>query len=81
MLVAFNACTVETEVSVYEFCWIIRFGVVCILVVNAVLLLSLEDFYERYVLYWYISEVFVQTLFGVLLVAYVPRILILTIPL
>lgn len=38
---------VETKVSVYEFCWIIRFVVVRILVVDAVLLnliLSVEDF-------------------------------------
>ncbi|CAK9321250.1 unnamed protein product [Citrullus colocynthis] len=67
---------VETKVYVFEFRWIIRFGVVYILVADAVMLnliLSVKDFYERYVLYWYISEVFVQALFGVLLVAYVPN--------
>ncbi|XP_031744162.1 ABC transporter C family member 2 isoform X2 [Cucumis sativus] len=65
----------ETKVYVYEFRWIVRFGVVYILVADGVMLnliLSVKDFYKRYVLYWYISEVFVQALFGVLLVAYVP---------
>lgn len=66
---------VETKVYIFEFRWIIRFGVVYLLVADAVMLnliLSVKDFYERYVLYWYLSEVFAQALFGVFLVAYVP---------
>ncbi|XP_023004008.1 ABC transporter C family member 2-like [Cucurbita maxima] len=66
---------VETKVYISEFRWIVRFGVVYTLVADAAMLsliLSVKDFYERDVLYWYISEVFVQVLFGVLLVAYVP---------
>lgn len=41
----------ETKVYVYEFRWIVRFGVVYILVADAVMLnliLSVKDFYERY---------------------------------
>lgn len=44
---------VETKVYVYEFRWIIRFGVVYILVADIVMLnliLSLKDFYKRYFL-------------------------------
>ncbi|CAK9309360.1 unnamed protein product [Citrullus colocynthis] len=66
---------VETKVYVYEFRWIIRFGVVYILVADIVMLnliLSVKDFYKRYVLYLYISEVFFQALFGVLLLPYMP---------
>ncbi|TYK05157.1 ABC transporter C family member 2-like [Cucumis melo var. makuwa] len=66
---------VETKVYVYEFRWIVRFGVVYILVADIVMLnliLSAKDFYKRSVLYLYISEVFFQALFGVLLLPYVP---------
>ncbi|XP_022146679.1 ABC transporter C family member 2-like [Momordica charantia] len=66
---------VETRVYIFEFRWIIRFGVVYLLVADAVmvnLILPVKDLYERNVLYLYISEVLVQALFGVLLVAYVP---------
>lgn len=41
----------ETKVYVYEFRWIVRFGVVYILVADGVMLnliLSVKDFYKRY---------------------------------
>lgn len=44
---------VETKVYVYEFRWIVRFGVVYILVADIVMLnliLSAKDFYKRYFL-------------------------------
>ncbi|XP_038887874.1 ABC transporter C family member 2-like isoform X2 [Benincasa hispida] len=67
---------VEAKVYVFEFRWITRFGVVYILVADGVMLnliLSVKDLYKRYVLYLYISEVFFQALFGVLLLPYMPN--------
>ncbi|XP_022973222.1 ABC transporter C family member 2-like isoform X3 [Cucurbita maxima] len=66
----------ETKVYIFEFRWIIRFGVFYILVADGVMLnliLSVKDLYKRYVLYLYISEVFFQALFGVLLLPYIPN--------
>lgn len=67
---------VETKVYVHEFRWFVRFGVVYALVGDAALVnlvLSVSDFYNRSVLYLYISEVFIQVVFGVLLLLYVPN--------
>ncbi|KAI4297457.1 hypothetical protein L6164_037348 [Bauhinia variegata] len=67
---------VETKVYIYEFRWFVRFAVIYALVGDAVLLnliLSVKEFYSRYVLYLYISEVVVQALFGILLLVYVPN--------
>ncbi|GAV87979.1 ABC_tran domain-containing protein/ABC_membrane domain-containing protein [Cephalotus follicularis] len=67
---------VETKVYIYEFRWFVRFGVIYTLVGDAVMLnliLSLKELYNRSVLYLYISEVFFQVLFGILLLVYVPN--------
>uniref|UniRef100_A0A5B6ZCK4 ABC-type xenobiotic transporter n=1 Tax=Davidia involucrata TaxID=16924 RepID=A0A5B6ZCK4_DAVIN len=66
---------VETKVYIREFRWFVRFGVIYALIGDAVMLnliLSVKELYNRSVLYLYISEVFVQVLFGVLLLVYVP---------
>uniref|UniRef100_A0A5B6ZBR8 ABC-type xenobiotic transporter n=1 Tax=Davidia involucrata TaxID=16924 RepID=A0A5B6ZBR8_DAVIN len=66
---------VETKVYIREFRWFVRFGVIFALVGDAVMLnliLSVKELYTRSVLYLYFSEVFVQVLFGVLLLVYVP---------
>ncbi|XP_059439550.1 ABC transporter C family member 2-like [Corylus avellana] len=67
---------VETKVYIREFRWFVRFGVIYALVGDAVLLnlvLSVKEFYDRSLLYLYISEVIVQVLFGILLFVYVPH--------
>ncbi|XP_071922110.1 ABC transporter C family member 2-like [Coffea arabica] len=66
---------VETRIYIHEFRWYVRFGVVFALVGDSVMLnlvLSVGEFYNRSVLYLYISEVVVQVVFGVLLLFYVP---------
>ncbi|KAI3455946.1 hypothetical protein Pfo_012609 [Paulownia fortunei] len=66
---------VETKIYVKEFRWYIRFGVIYVLVGDAVIfnfILPLKDFYVRSILYLCISSVFFQVLLGVLLV-YVPN--------
>ncbi|KAL6991613.1 Canalicular multispecific organic anion transporter 1, partial [Sarracenia purpurea var. burkii] len=66
---------VETKVYIREFRWYVRFGVIYALVGDTVMLnliLSVKDFYSRSTLYFYIGEAFVQVLFGVLLLVYVP---------
>ncbi|XP_050221778.1 ABC transporter C family member 2-like [Mercurialis annua] len=66
---------VETKVYVREFRWFVRFGVIYNLVGDAVmfnLVLSVKEFYNSSTLYLYISEVFVQVLFGILLLVHVP---------
>ncbi|XP_059668430.1 ABC transporter C family member 2-like [Cornus florida] len=66
---------VETKVYIREVRWFVRFGVIYALVGDAVMLnliLLVKEFYSRSVLYLYISEVFAQVLFGVLLFVYVP---------
>lgn len=68
---------VETKVYIRDFRWYVRFGVLYLLIGDAVMLelvLSMKEFYNRSVLYLYISEVFVQVLFGILLLVYVPDI-------
>ncbi|CAN1227639.1 ABC transporter C family member 2 [Linum grandiflorum] len=65
----------ETRVYVKEFRWVVKFGVVYTLVGDIVMLnlvLQVKDFFNSSVLYWYISEVAVQVLFGILLLAYFP---------
>ncbi|KAG8652165.1 ABC transporter C family member 2 isoform X1 [Manihot esculenta] len=66
---------VETKVYIRDFRWFVRFGVLYTLVGDAVILnliLTVKEFYNSSVLYLYISEVFVQVLFGILLLVYVP---------
>nr|QGP74115.1 ABCC transporter [Sedum alfredii] len=65
----------ETKVYIREFRWYVRFGVAYTLVGDAVvlnLILKLKNYYERSVLYLYLSEVAVQIVFGALLFVYVP---------
>ncbi|KAI8000143.1 ABC transporter C family member 2 [Camellia lanceoleosa] len=66
---------VETKVYISKFRWYIGFGVIYALVGDIVMLsliLPVKEFYSRSVLFWYISEVFVQVLFGVLFLVYFP---------
>ncbi|KAJ9691132.1 hypothetical protein PVL29_013349 [Vitis rotundifolia] len=66
---------IETKVYIREFRWYLRFGVLYTLVGEAVMLnliLSVKELYDRSILYLYISEVFFQVLFGILLLFYVP---------
>ncbi|KAJ8758792.1 hypothetical protein K2173_000513 [Erythroxylum novogranatense] len=66
---------IETKVYIREFRWFVRFGVIYTLVGDAVMLnliLTVKDFYASSVLFLYISEIFAQALFGVLLLVYVP---------
>ncbi|KAL5715506.1 Canalicular multispecific organic anion transporter 1 [Ranunculus cassubicifolius] len=68
---------VETNFYVYELRWYVRFGVVYVLIGDAVMLnlvLSAKEYYHRSMLYLYISEVICQVLFGVLLLFYVPNV-------
>ncbi|PON71683.1 ATP-binding cassette containing protein [Parasponia andersonii] len=65
----------ETKVYIREFRWYVRFGVIYVLVADAVILnliLSVRDYYKGYVLYLFISTVFFQVLFGILLAIYLP---------
>ncbi|KAJ4837826.1 Multidrug resistance-associated protein 1 [Turnera subulata] len=67
---------VETKVYIREIRWFVRFGVIYTLVGDAVMLnliLTVKEFYDSSVLYLYISEVFVQALFGILLLVYIPN--------
>ncbi|KAL8091087.1 hypothetical protein AgCh_040262 [Apium graveolens] len=66
---------VETKVYILEGRWFVRFGVIYALLGDTVMLnlvWSVKDFYDRSVLYLYISEVFIQVLLGVMLLIYVP---------
>ncbi|KAL7212544.1 hypothetical protein ACSBR2_015274 [Camellia fascicularis] len=66
---------VETKVYISKFRWYIGFGVIYALVGDIVMLsliLPVKEFYSRSVLFWYIGEVFVQVLFGVLFLVYFP---------
>ncbi|VFQ97027.1 unnamed protein product [Cuscuta campestris] len=65
----------ETKIYIRELRWSVRFGVIYALVGDAVmynLIISVEEFYQRSVLYLYASEIAVQALFGVLLLFYAP---------
>ncbi|GMN54603.1 hypothetical protein TIFTF001_023730 [Ficus carica] len=66
----------ETKVYIREFRWYVRFGVVYVLVADAVvlnLILSVKDYYSGYALYLYAGAVFFQVLFGILLTIYLPN--------
>ncbi|KAF8030773.1 hypothetical protein BT93_D0072 [Corymbia citriodora subsp. variegata] len=68
----------EMHVYIREFRWYVRFGLMYVLVGEAVMLnliLSMRDHYQhhRSALYLYISTVFCQFLFGILLLVYVPN--------
>ncbi|PPS08137.1 hypothetical protein GOBAR_AA12506 [Gossypium barbadense] len=65
----------ETKSYIREFRWYVRFGVVYVLVGDAVLLnliLPVKDLHNSYALYLTISTVFCQVLFGILLLVYFP---------
>ncbi|KAM7505798.1 hypothetical protein LguiB_004702 [Lonicera macranthoides] len=67
---------VETKVYIREFRWYIRFGVLYVLVGHVVMvnfILSVKDFYTGYVLYFYMSALLSQVLFGILLLVYIPH--------
>uniref|UniRef100_A0A1J3HY96 ABC-type xenobiotic transporter n=1 Tax=Noccaea caerulescens TaxID=107243 RepID=A0A1J3HY96_NOCCA len=66
----------ETKQYVKEFRWYLRFGVVYVLVADAVLLdllLPLKNSVNRTALYLFISSRCSQTLFGILLLVYIPE--------
>ncbi|PRQ29587.1 putative xenobiotic-transporting ATPase [Rosa chinensis] len=66
----------ETKIYIREFRWYVRFGVLYVLVGDAVLLnliLGVTDSYSGCALYLYISTVCCQVLFGILLLFYVPH--------
>ncbi|CBI30983.3 unnamed protein product, partial [Vitis vinifera] len=67
---------VETKIYIRQFRWYVRFGVIYLLVGDAVMLnliLSLKDSYSRSVLYPPISSVLCQVLFGICLLVHVPN--------
>ncbi|KAM6551932.1 hypothetical protein CsatB_001740 [Cannabis sativa] len=66
----------ETKVYIREFRWYVRFGVIYVLVADAVvvnLIFSVRDYYTGYAIYLYISTVPVQVLLGILLAIYLPN--------
>ncbi|KAL3741423.1 hypothetical protein ACJRO7_016978 [Eucalyptus globulus] len=68
----------ETHVYIQEFRWYVRFGLIYVLVGEAVMLnliLSMRDHYQhhRSALYLCISKVFCQVSSGILLLVYVPN--------
>jgi ABC-type multidrug transport system fused ATPase/permease subunit len=66
----------ETRVYVTEFRWYVRFGVIYVLVADAVIvssIFSVMEYYTRYVLYLYMSAILCQVLFGILLLVYIPQ--------
>ncbi|KAE9593921.1 putative xenobiotic-transporting ATPase [Lupinus albus] len=66
----------ETKVYIRQFRWFVRFGVIYVLVGDAVmlnLLLSVKDYCSRSALFLYLSTVICQALFGSLLFAYIPN--------
>nr|QVT92271.1 ABC transporter [Salvia miltiorrhiza] len=67
---------VETKIYVKEFRWYIRFGLMYVLVGDAVIfnfIFPLREFYDASTLYLFFSSVFFQVLLGILLLAYVPK--------
>ncbi|XP_041993077.1 ABC transporter C family member 12-like [Salvia splendens] len=67
---------VETRTYVKEFRWYIRFGLMYVLVGDAVIfnfIFPLREFYAKSILYLFISSVLFQVLLGILLLAYVPK--------
>nr|GMD06436.1 ABC transporter C family member 12-like isoform X1 [Ipomoea batatas] len=66
----------ETRMYIKEFRWYIRFGVIYVLVGEAVILnliISMMEFYARSVFYMYLSSLLCQVLFGALLLFHVPH--------
>ncbi|XP_027190692.1 ABC transporter C family member 12-like [Cicer arietinum] len=66
----------ETKIYVRQFRWLVRFGVIYVLVGDIVmvdLLLSVKDYSSRSALLLYISTVISQVLFGTLLLVYIPN--------
>ncbi|XP_062096642.1 ABC transporter C family member 12-like isoform X2 [Humulus lupulus] len=66
----------ETKVYIREFRWYVRFGVIYVLVADAVVLnlvLSVKDYYSGYAIHLFIGKVVFQVLFGVLLAIYLPN--------
>ncbi|KAK1277908.1 ABC transporter C family member 2 [Acorus gramineus] len=67
---------IETKVYICEFRWYVRFGVIYILIGEAVifnLALDVREYYNQSVFYWFTSEIICQVLFGILLITYVPN--------
>ncbi|XP_051129037.1 ABC transporter C family member 12-like isoform X2 [Andrographis paniculata] len=66
----------ETQMYAKEFRWYIRFGVMYVLVGDAVIfnfIFQLRDMYARPVLYFCATSVFFKVLLGVLLLLYIPN--------
>ncbi|KAF4398458.1 hypothetical protein G4B88_025437 [Cannabis sativa] len=66
----------ETKAYIREFRWYVRFGIIYVLVADAVLLnlvLSAKNYYSGYAMYIYTGKVIFQVLFGVLLIIYLPN--------
>ncbi|XP_029151980.1 ABC transporter C family member 12 isoform X3 [Arachis hypogaea] len=66
----------ETKVYIRQFRWVVRFGVIYVLVGDVVLLnllLSVKDYCSRSALFLYLSTFICQVLFGTLLFVYVPN--------
>ncbi|KAK7401409.1 hypothetical protein VNO78_12857 [Psophocarpus tetragonolobus] len=66
----------ETKVYIRQFRWLVRFGVIYVLVADIVmlnLLLSVKHYCSRSALFLYISSVICQVLFGTLLLVYIPN--------
>ncbi|KAK1281545.1 ABC transporter C family member 2 [Acorus calamus] len=67
---------IETKVYICEFRWYVRFGVIYILIGEAVifnLALAVREYYNQSVFYLFTSEIICQVLFGILLIIYVPN--------
>ncbi|XP_047332548.1 ABC transporter C family member 12-like [Impatiens glandulifera] len=66
----------DTKVYIKEFRWYVRFGVIYVLVGDAVMLsliLQVVDFFSRSIFYMYIGKLCVQVSFGAFLLFYVPH--------
>ncbi|PIA50779.1 hypothetical protein AQUCO_01200196v1 [Aquilegia coerulea] len=67
----------ETKIYIKEFRWYVRFGIMYVLVGDAVMLnfiLSKKEFSNKSILFLYISEVICQGFFGILLLFYSPSV-------
>ncbi|XP_008775219.2 ABC transporter C family member 2-like [Phoenix dactylifera] len=66
---------VETKIYIHKFRWYVRFAVIYVLIGEISmfnLVLSVREYYDRSIFYFYISEIACQILFGILLLVYVP---------
>ncbi|XP_011043294.1 PREDICTED: ABC transporter C family member 12-like isoform X3 [Populus euphratica] len=67
----------ETRIYIQQFRWYVRFGVIYVLLGEAAMLnliLSVsDDYHSRFIFYMYLSTVFCQVLFGILLLVYIPN--------